>query len=508
MRYFVLIFIFYGFMSTGWGNTSILLKQTGADLNLTPEITLQNSIKLDDPFLIQLYASYSVLNSSDEKFNLWIQKIFFKKYLEALKEIKDFKEEKVAMIVSASELYLLYKLEYFHNFFAKWVELVETKDFLNSPLAVSLDLVIAANLNEVLTKASIIMTPELEKILLKIKDHPAKVNITMQALNAIGKGEESVHWLGVVGHQHPFTLALAQSAVLYFAQKNMLGASGKILKTYWEPHIRLTEGEYNAEDLAYYFLTMARLLYQAQAYAESQKYFQLIPKSSKHFLTARSELMWVLLKQKNYSEAKGELATLEMDLFENKFMPEVFLVSTMVNILTCQFPLAKTSIDFFISHHKKWLKKIEENILSSNASPFIVNPIINNINLALSSLYREKSKLENHHELQSYLSLVENKLITTNDDYQRKVKEQWISQKKLLEKSIYKMSFARIEMLSRMRQLTMPNHTLDKNSEGQYKSATALRNQLSFPQDGVLWADDFFSMSADLKNYCQRRNIQ
>ena len=84
-------------------------------------------------------------------------------------------------------------------------------------------------------------------------------------------------------------------------------------------------------------------------------------------------------------------------------------------------------------------------------------------------------------------------------------KKQWSNRKEILDAAIYKMGFVRIELLSRMRAVAQgikDTFTADKVSVFQAAPARENKNEMNFPNDGMLWGDELFRMSAEVHNMC------
>jgi len=70
------------------------------------------------------------------------------------------------------------------------------------------------------------------------------------------------------------------------------------------------------------------------------------------------------------------------------------------------------------------------------------------------------------------------------------------------------MQFAKIELISRMRAISM-NLKVASNDEVSEQSAAPVRsNQMSFPNDGMVWGDELFHMSAAVKNKCLKGELK
>src|SRR5262249_32739289 len=151
---------------------------------------------------------------------------------------------------------------------------------------------------------------------------------TLQALAALKKGEKGVAALDRLPNTNALTLPLAQTVSLALARKGDLPGAGRVLKLHVEPAMASMR---NPHALARHYLWIARLLYQAGAIDGAEAYYEKIPSGTAGFLTAREELDWVWLRKGDTARLRGELATLSLSLFEDKFAPEVYLVRAISN---------------------------------------------------------------------------------------------------------------------------------------------------------------------------------
>lgn len=99
----------------------------------------------------------------------------------------------------------------------------------------------------------------------------------------------------------------------------------------------------------------------------------------------------------------------------------------------------------------------------------------------------------------NYLSINNSNVIAYRNS---EIQNQWKNRMKMLNDSIYRMKFVRIEFLSQMRNLAhnIPLSNTDKVST--YNAAPSRNNELAFPNDGDLWGDDLFNMRAAVTNLC------
>ena len=481
-------------------NSNLLLNQKGSDLDFSRELQTQKAIKLDDPFLIQLYSSWKALGALDPKVNEWMQTIFAKNNEKALNLLPAINDSKISKLKAPAEIYLMFRLGKFQSSLGKWIDLSAHSNFLKTELGLALDHVLGANTSQILIDNGFSLTPEMSQKLTSIETIPSNVNYSLQAFKALRSGDNAVKWIGKLKTQDELRVHLAYSAILAYGKKGMLGASGKLVKKVIEPWIEKSQ---NADEIALYYMTLGRLLYQAGAFEQSAEYYKLIPEKSKYFLEARTESLWGYLQRRDFSKSVGELASLKLGVFSEQYYPEIFLASAIGNTMLCQFSDARESIHNFVKVNRTWAKKIEEELKKEKPSLLKENFFTQRMAKQMVSLkneisfYKKRQRLDLVSNLEKRLSHVEAELLT-------EAKKQWRNRYKILDSSLYKMKFVRIELISRMKAVAdglkeqLPGQDMVKR----YEAANVKGNQIVFPNDGVLWGDELFNMSADVRNQC------
>jgi len=488
-----------------FADSGTLLNQAGSDIDFSSQIQRQKQLNLDNPFVIQLYSAWKALGALENNSNVWVDLILNKQHDQALALLPKVTEAKMNTIKQASELYLLYQTGHVQTFVNRWIDVASSTSFLKTEMGIALDQIVGPGSTQLLLVNGFFLSDDILEKLKRIESIPSQMNYSLQALKALRTGENAVSWIGKLDESNPLRMPLAQTALLHFAKDGKLGASGKLIKSVVEPVLNKTEDE---EELALYFMTLGRLLYQAGALAESKKYYDLIPETSAYFLKAKTESLWVHLREKDFSRTKGELATLEMKIFNDKFYPEAYLISAMANVMLCQFVESKAAITRFINVNRKWAHEIEANIGSATAPAVDRNLFIVNLERAISSLQREKLLLEQKKVDASYIAPIDQRVVEAQNSLRKEITAQWVNRKAMLESALYKMKFVKIELISRMRQVAM-NMKVDGSDEvSQYSAAVARNNELSFPNDGVIWGDELFNMSAKVLNKCIKGELK
>lgn len=511
---FTLIFSQIVYAQNGAG---LLLQKNKDEIDLTSRLVQQKMYKLDNAFKVQLFASWKILRVLDENANKWVELVLEDKYQAALVNypvIFKHSDVKFKKLMNGTLAYLQWKLKLSHAFLEHWTELAANQQIIRSELGIALDQVVGKKASSWILKNGLVFTKEQNQRLSKIENEESLINFALQAWKNQRQGEKSIKWVNKLELNNPLRIKLIYTAITDFANKGKLGLSGQLIKKAIEPYIETSESE---SDISYYYLTLGRLLYQAKAYEASEEYYSYIPVTSEYFLQAQVESSWSAIQRNDMSKAKGQLASLNLELFNDKFIPDVYLTNAIVNLKTCQFQEVQKSLNKFVEVNSIWAKKIEENLKSSE-------PV-----LTQKSVYTEairKHKLSLRAESQLLKNIFTNKIVNSDvslkvfsdklkANYQKsslwvKMKEyeeniaMWKNKSKMLEDAIYRMKFVRIEFLSQMRNfaLNIPLRNTDEVST--YSSAPRRHNQLVFPNDGNVWGDDLFRMTAQVENLCMK----
>ena len=500
-----------------YAGADLLLQKTGGE-NLVQEnvIATQKQLKLDDPFLIQFYGQWKASGKLNFEVNNWANTLLnghYEKAAHLLTVIEQKSPDSFQSLVKGTKIYLFWKLGLAHSFLNEWIIHSSNSDFLETQVGVALDQVVGKDITNWLMSNGIQITPNQRQQLIKLESKESKVNYAIQAWASLRTGEKSLKWIGKLPKTDPLRFYLAQSVVVEFANKGKLGEAAKLLKQVYEPELKESS---NIEEIANYYMLLARLLYQAGAMNASSDYYKLIPHESKQFLQARVENIWILLRQNKMPELKGELASLELDLFQDKFMPEVYLVNSIANLKLCQFENVKKSFDAFVADNSRWARSINQNLRDENPQVVLQDDFyLSNVSNAIQSLKHELKRL-NQLEVASVEAIVPavgiqkhwqqakknlsimNELTAKNKT--NELRRRWRNRKQVLESAIRKMRFVKIEFISMMRRFA---HRVKPNSDkvNTIKAASRQGN-LEFPFDGIVWGDEVFNMTAEVKSLC------
>ena len=481
--------------------TDLLMSKEGADIDLSYATTVQKHLNLDNPFLIQLYGTSRSMGRLTKEQDIFVNLVFNKEHEKALALVDKVNRGRFSSLALGSELYLLYQLGHFQNFFNRFIEVSSFTNFFKTEMGIALDQMVSKESSALLVDYGFIFSDAHLKMLEKTVGLESRVNYSLQAFKALRDGKGALPWISKLNKNDVLRIRLAQSALLEFAREGKLAASAKLIREVIEPHV---EESTEKEEIALYYITLARLLYQAGAFTESKQYYYSIPESSKYFLSARSEALWILIQERNYSKAMGEVASLDLSLFDDRFYPEVYLVSTMANVLMCQFSDAKKGFERFVAANQVWAKKIENHLSKSSLTPALVDRVVTNIERNLISIEEERRLMERTVALPKYVSFLDQVKLRADKVLASESLRQWENRKSVLDATIYKMKFVKVEFISRMREVALARKEqfTDKVSVYQAARAKKSQNELVFPHDDVPWGDDLFHMTADVVNQC------
>ena len=182
----------------------------------------------------------------------------------------------------------------------------------------------------------------------------------------------------------------------------------------------------------------------------------------------------------------------------------------MASLQLCHFSDVKKSFDEFIRVNNKYALEIEANINSGH--PLVINKDDFRISMLKTSL----KKLEAERELLIKISANEEKGLlhdllentVTKKSFLDKelvsnIQREWKHRKHILENTIRRMRFVKVEYLSKMRRM---NNQISKmnsiDSVNIVHSAVDKSDKIEFPVNDVLFSDELFNMKADLQKKC------
>ena len=466
--------------------------------NFEPIQIKRQALDLSDAFQVQIYGEIRERGVSNKEILAGFDLLFANKYKDSFRVLDQYRAEPY---VKAALIYLSYKLDYKFLAVNLWIDQLANPSFLDKQTTIALDQVMGENASKWLLKAGVLLTPEQKEVLASSGAKNIKFNDSLRALAYLRTGDQTKEAISYLEATDPLRLKLAESLVLDFAKKGELANAAKVLKGVFEPGL---EHSNNIENISFYYLNLARLLYQAEAFDASKEYYKLIPDESKHYLTAQVEKMWIDMQQKDFSSVKGQVKTLELKIFENHFLPDRHLLNSMAQLQTCQFEQTKKSFDQFLNENRLHAQEIESQLKAN--SPKLLDK------KTLPIVLLERGEKEINFELGQlkesghYAQRLEAGLASISAAKITEAKRQWTNRKLILEKAIYRMRFVKVEYLSTMRRLQSKLALMRKkhqeDSISTKNAAPTVNNAVVFPFDGQFFADELFSLRAQIKNLC------
>ncbi len=509
MKYWVNfpLIVLLSFHAAADSGLDILMQQESkAQLN-EKMLQYQKSLDLSNSFLVQAYGQYRALGINDIAERVFFESFFAGEYLDTLKAFDSIsKHGRKEALVDSIELYCLWKLELNHRFFKKWIQVSRKYNFSKTEVGFALDQVLGKKASKRLLDIGFFVDSSEKQNIKKISNQNLYINHVLFGYSHLKNGNKGLDALLQLDKKDPLIFPLARTIVVDFAGKGQLGDAAKILSDYMNPKI---EASNNTEEISRFYLLMGRLLYQAKAFDAAWEYYSSIPDESSYYLSAQTEKMWISLVRSDYSRILGSYQTLKWDSIALKaYNPDIFVLGAMSNLRLCHFNDVKTAFDKFISVNKDFAKSIDENLRSNDPVQIDDNHFyLNQLVVAKNTLKLEDDRA---------LILVGEKsslysLINTNKELQNiqgqiflEKRQEWSNRKSLLEQSLRRMRFAKIEFLSTLRRYKDKLALVQKN-EDKIKTVTSAIDKsdtLVFPYDGIIFGDELFNYYSKVEVLC------
>ena len=511
----------------------ILLENVEVDVNASKEAVKKatdfsekdaaEGLKLSDPFLIEFYTEWRNHKGLPYDINRWAIEIL-KHRFEKAAHLWSVVEKKVPpdflLQAQMTHLYLMWKLDLPQTFLSHLLKMTNRKNVMNSKLMLALDQVIGKKASQWFLDKAPFFTKEQRDRVLKTDSSKNVFFSTAKLWNLLRSGKKAIPYLSALSTDHPFKIHLAKTAVFDLAGKNSLGEAGRIMKSQMEPAVYQSG---NPALLSEYYLSLARLLYQAGALDAARVFYEKIPNSVPDFLAARTELLWVLLRKGDVASLRGEMATLGSGLFSNRFLPEIYLVRAISNLKLCQYDLVEKDFKDFIAVNRIFAKEIG-NVLAMKDIPAPPKEdfFTKLAKVSLVEREREITRLDKlaKESIQAVLPAVgiqshwndAKKLVgTVHESVKKQLKGEyrrfWMNRETVLAEAIRKMKFVKVEVMTQMHAIAKKMDVYKKNQGDQVSTVQASReklapDQLIFPFDGNLWPDELFTMKSKARTYC------
>lgn len=525
-------------MAYAESSADILLQSVGASSDLGTASGSAGTamggqgLKLEDPFQVQLFTAWQGASSVSFEVSSWIQRVLQGKYAEAAHQwssIKPLLPANLADTGTATWCYLLWKLDLGQSFFDEWASLLARAGFSNSRIGLALEQVVSPGFDQWMSSHTIQVSQtqesSLTQALTREGQAPGAAALTISAVAALRKGEAALALLPKLADSHPLKIALARTAVVALSRKRDLAGAGRVLKSASEPAAKASG---DARELASYYLSLARLLYQAGAMQSAEDFYEKIPSGSTEYLKAREELAWVWLRSGDSSKLRGALASLGSPAMGQRFAPEVRLVRAISNLKLCFYDEVEKDFAEFIRTNREWAVKIDAALAAQNPpDPEEPDTYSRMAELQLKNRETEAARLDalSVESIRAVLPAVgpqahwvelkSGALAHAKAAQQNRaseVRRQWEMRRTQLTEAIRKMQFVKVEYMSQLRQLARKASGLEdeirfsqaapKHLESNTPAGLNAPGKVVFPFDGLLWTDELFKLRSVARERC------
>ncbi|MBY0470504.1 hypothetical protein K2X30_04995 [bacterium] len=489
------------------------------------------SFQLNDPLSVALFSELRSQRNLPYEVMTWTGKILKGDYVGAAHLWSAIQPQIPASFeqsANAAQLYNLWKLGLAQTFFNEWTSKLSSKSFRESKLATELERTIAPGFDQWILDNAIVATNENSSPLVAIFKANTKASepyYTLKAWLALRKGIDAGPALETLPPSNKLAIPLARTIALGFAKKGDVSSAAKILKRYVEPAI---EASKDPMQLAAHYLQVARLLYQSGLMDAAEQYYEKIPNKVPHYLNAREELAWVLLRKNDSQKLRGEVKTLASSLFEDHFQPEVPVVRAISNLKLCFYDATERDLNGFQATYTPAIKLIETNLKAeSPQKPAQTTDYFSQL--------AEKTVEKRTQELARLQALGQESITavvpavgeqahwksaavrmaaivqSSNQALVNEYRRQWKNQYAMVGEAIKKMNFVKVEYLSQLHELANSqgiNSDQLSLSQASPKKESLNKEEkidLVFPFDGVMWPDELFRLRGLAQNRCLER---
>jgi tetratricopeptide (TPR) repeat protein len=489
-------------------------------------------IQLKDPFTIQFFSLWQNETKLSYEVNAWVQKVLKGQYADAAHLWTVIQNEIPGSFqtpAKAAHLYLLWNLGIPQTFFDEYTKELANPGFGETRAGMALDQTIAPAFDQWLYKNMPVVSPEQREVIRKAPLTRGPQFLTLQAYVLSRRGEEAAETLEKLPPGHKMKVALAKTVMLAKARKGDLRGAAGVMKRHLEPGIEATR---DALGLSSHYLQVARLLYQAGALDGAEQFYERIPNKSPDYLKAREELLWVRLRQGDLTKLRGELASFNTGLFEDKFAPDTYVVRAISNLKLCYYDKVQEALTQFVESNRTWAKTIDAAMKSDN--PPAPEPKDDFAIAAEESIKLRDREIARLNQLgqesiaaslpavgpQKHWETAQNRLKGTREmaikTQAQEYRRQWKNRMAVLKEAINKMRFVKVEFMSQVRALSQQETTSPellvkataKEESGMHTTEQAVaklktdEGEIAFPFDGVVWPDEIFHIRSVAQAQC------
>jgi hypothetical protein len=504
--------------------SSSVLAQSGADalLNATGSTDaglishekeepseFDHRFKLTDPFLQSLFVEWKSGNKNSFELNRWVSLILshdFKGASHLWSSVRKNLPDSFSPTAYLAWAYLTYRLDLPQTFLGAWKE-AESKSKGTRPWLAFEQTLKVENVSDWIVKNLPLIDQAASGELVEAKDG-FSLELAGWALRNDPAHAASV--LAKLPSGNPLILPLSTTAVLNYARNGKLGDAGVILKRRVEPELKNLK---NPLLLSKHYLALGRLLYQSGALEASEAFYSKVPRGVPEFIPARAERTWGLLRLGRVSELRGELESLSNSILSDRFIPEVSLVRSISHLKLCRYDEVAKDFKFFVDSHQVWAKKISSALdASETPMPDQDDLRINEISTGMKLRNDEMKRLQllSEESIRAALPAIgvqphwSEALASVKEDIQLAQKSLalekrrfWKNRETVLNETIRKMKFVKIEAMSQLRTLAA-----QKTNQDVVGSVQSAPSKQSWPFEGVYWPDELFTYKANVHSLC------
>ncbi len=520
------------------GGADALLQSVGAGAEVAPaapqaQVAINpalafmqdvKALKLDDPFVLQMYSDFMMDPSTPFEVKLWMQKIGKQDYEGAAhlwSALKDKFPAKFEINAQAMQAYLLFKLNLPQTFTDFWLSNLERQSYVNSPVSKSLENVLATfGFDKWFSDSKIQLTTTQAQLADALDPARSTPILTLKAFAAQRDGVKAKKMLTLLPKGHEMIVPLAKTAALASAKAGDLAQAGRDLKTYVEP---VLQAKNDAKLWSQYNLQIARLLYQAGSMEGASAFYEKIPRGSSDYLVAQEELAWVWLRTGTNDRLRGSLVTLASDLFSDRFQPEVYLVRSISNLKFCYYADVEKDFASFMKRNGVFAKEIDGALAQSEPPvPHHLSTYAVWAKEAVAARAKESARIADLSQrsisavlpavgVQSHWTEAAKALERSTEQAKKMLSTEyrsaWSADRVALKDAIRKMQFVRVELLSQLAlmanadQVGMTQSSASHEAPPAPKLVAEHKDQV-YPFEGVVWSDELFKLRSLARGKC------
>ncbi|MCC6277118.1 MAG: hypothetical protein IT289_04285 [Oligoflexia bacterium] len=427
--------------------------------------------------------------------------------------------EHLRHLAQSAQLYSLFKQDLTQTFVAEWLKAQYEKSYFESPAEAALENAIFPSVLDKIGQQKVALSEQERDWVFKISgDRPLWV--WLRGWSALRNPELAEGLLEKIPKESTLKSKLSQTVAVKYLKQNDFSKVAKVLKLHYEPAVMATKSE---KEIAGHFLNIARVLYQAGQLQGALAYYEKIPKSSAHYLKAKEESLWVLLRLGRLSQLRGELKSFDYSFFKSRFLPEVSLVRSISNLKLCLYGDVEKDFEEFKKLNSSWAVRID-NALNAPDTP--VPPesdyFTQSAETQVQNLSSEIQQIQGlaHKSIEAALPAVgvqkhwtdyKETLVSRLEGAKKRLaderRRQWKNARKELGEAIKKMRFVKLEYMNQVRTLSQRSQTTTQvaGTNNVLPQEMVSKDKLVFPHGIDFWPDELFKLRSTAQSVCLKQ---